>query len=104
MNTPILSLTTVPKAVWVLALLIFSAYSFPVLFEVGYHGIWLGGLDNPGSRQILLDLVFCALLLCLWLWQDAQRIGRRAWPWIALTLTCGVMGPLLYLITRPAAE
>lgn len=91
---------SIPKPVLWLALLLFSLYSFPIMFEIGYLGIWQGGLDNPGSRQILLDLVFCALLLCAWMIEDARRHGRQAWPWIMLTLTCGVLGPLLYLLSR----
>lgn len=75
----------------------FSIYSFAVMFRIGYDGIWRDGFAATGSLQILIDLAVMATLACAWLLQDAARTGRKAWPWLLLTLTCGSLGPLLYL-------
>ena len=45
-------------------------------------------------------LVVLAVLACLWLVQDARRTGRRAAPWILLTLTAGSLGALRDLVAR----
>lgn len=94
-------MTYPPKWLVAILLLPFSLYSFDVMFAIGYDGIWRDGLSAAGSRQILADLVVMALLSCLWLADDARRNGRRAAPWIVLTLTCGSFGPLLYLLLAP---
>lgn len=91
-----------PKWLVLTLLLPFALYSFAVMAEIGYDGIWRDGFASTGSRQILSDLVVMAVLACLWLVQDARRTGRRAAPWILLTLTAGSLGPLLYPLTAPA--
>lgn len=91
-----------PKWLTAALLLPFSVYSFWVMARIGYDGIWRDGLALPGSQQILADLVVMALLSCLWLRADARAHGRPVLPWILLTLTCGSLGPLLYLLTARA--
>lgn len=95
-------MTTHPPR-WLVAVLLlpFAAYSFWVMFEIGYDGIWRDGLASAGARQILSDLVVMALLASLWMHADARRSGRRFLPWLLLTLSCGSLGPLLYLLTAP---
>ena len=96
-------MTYPPK--WLVAMLLapFALYSFAVMFAIGYDGIWLDGLASPGSRQILADLTVMAILACTWLAADARRSGRKAWPWVLMTLTCGSLGPLVYLLTARRA-
>lgn len=93
-----------PKWLTAALLIPFSLYSFSVMFAIGYDGIWREGLASPGSRQVLADLVVMALLACLWLRNDARRQGRRATPWMLLTLVAGSLGPLLYLLAAPRRE
>lgn len=95
-------MTHPPKWLVLILLLPFSLYSFAVMADIGYDGIWRDGFASAGSRQILADLVVMAVLACFWLVQDARRSGRRVVPWILLTLTAGSLGPLLYLLLAPA--
>lgn len=94
-------MTHPPK--WLVASLLvpFSLYSLVVLGQVGYDGIWRDGLASAGSRQVLADLVVMGLMASLWLADDARRNGRRAVPWVVLTLSCGSLGLLFYLLLSP---
>ncbi len=99
----------VKKLVLWMVLVDFALYSSWVLWEVGYVGIWAAGLASPASLQILLDLVICAGLFCVWLVADARQRGINPWPWVVATLALGSLAPLTYLILResrsvPAAQ
>ena len=76
-------------------------YSLWVMTQVGYIGIWTGALANPGSAQVLADLVVAGLLMCVWMVKDARERGANAWPFVLVTLGGGSFGPLLYLLLRP---
>jgi hypothetical protein len=84
-------------ALWLVTLL-FGAYSFWVLMQVGFLGIWQGGLANPGSRQITADLVVSCTLVVGFIARDCRAQGRPWWPWALLTLVAGSLGPLAYLL------
>lgn len=86
------------KAILIVVLLGFGAYSGWAMWQVGYFGIWQAGLNGPGETQILLDLVVACLLICSWMVQDARSRGRNAWPYVAVTLAAGSFGPLAYLL------
>lgn len=89
------------KIVMTLALLgAFGAFSLLALSQVGYKGIWLGGLSGWGQAQILVDLVVACLLLMVWMVVDARRLGLNPWPFVVITLLAGSFGPLLYLLLR----
>ncbi|MGJ8670893.1 MAG: DUF2834 domain-containing protein [Oceanococcus sp.] len=90
------------KALLVVVFAAFAVFSGWVMLQVGYMGVWTGALDNPGSQQVLIDLVIVCVLACSWMWQDAKARGANAWPFIVLTLGAGSFGPLLYLILRKA--
>ena len=81
-------------------LVAFGGFSTWVMWQVGYSGIWLAGLDNPASLQILLDLVIACTLICTWMYQDAKSRGIKPYPWIIATLFSGTLAPLVYLIVR----
>ena len=83
---------------------VFGVYSGWAMWQVGYFGIWQAGFDNPAALQILLDLVIAAVLICTWMIRDAARVNRNPWPYVALTLTAGSFGPLLYLILARRPE
>ena len=76
---------------------IFSSYA---MLQVGYFGIWQAGFQSVGALQILCDLVISCLLVSSWMVGDARRTGRKAWPYVLLTLAAGSFGPLLYLLVR----
>lgn len=82
---------------WLIALG-FGAFSLWALLQVGYLGIWQGGLANPGSQQIMLDLVVACTLLIGFIARDCRAQGRPWWPWAVLTLVLGSFGPLAYLL------
>ena len=88
------------KALLIAVLVAFGAYSMWVMAQVGYMGIWNGALANPGSAQVLADLVVACLLICVWMVKDARERGANAWPFVLVTLTAGSFGPLLYLLLR----
>lgn len=81
-------------------LVLFGGFSTWVMWQVGYSGIWLAGLDNPGSLQILLDLAIACTLICSWIYQDAKSRGINPYPWFIATLLGGSLAPLVYLICR----
>lgn len=82
----------------------FGAYSSYAMLQVGYFGIWEAGLRDPGSMQVLFDLVISCLLISSWMVVDARAKGRNAWPYVAITLAAGSFGPLLYLLVGQLAR
>jgi len=81
-----------------LVTLAFGGYSFWVMAQVGYLGIWQAGFANPGSTQITLDLVVSSFLLIGFVVRDARATGRTWWPWALVTLVAGSFGTLGYLL------
>jgi hypothetical protein len=76
----------------------FAGFSLWVLMQVGYGGIWYGGIANPGGLQITVDLVIACTLLVGYIARDCRAQGRPWWPWALLTLAAGSFGPLAYLL------
>jgi Terpene cyclase DEP1 len=88
-------------------ILILAVFSALTVFALWQHGVW--GIVEPhfqsfGAAQVFVDLLIALSLGMIWMWQDAKATGRKAWPWILLTLTAGSFGPLLYLLTRKPAQ
>jgi hypothetical protein len=86
------------KAILIAIFVLFDAYTFYAIYQVGYLGIIEAGLVNPGSLQVLLDLVIACSLIAWWMVNDARANGRNPWPYLIITLFGGSLGPLLYLI------
>jgi hypothetical protein len=82
---------------WLVAVL-FSAFSVWALMQVGYLGIWRGGLANPGSMQITADLVIACAIGIGFIARDSRAQGRPWWPWALLTLLTGSIGLLAWLL------
>ena len=82
----------------------FSVLSAAALWYHGYWGILEPHFQSFGEGQVLADLVIALVLVMIWMWRDAQAIGRNPWPWIIATLATGSFGPLIYLLTRPTPE
>jgi hypothetical protein len=93
MNKTLLSLVT----------LAFGLLTGLALWHHGYWGLFAPALNSLAAAQVLIDLCIALALFVAWMWRDAKTLGRNPWPWLALTLAAGSFGPLLYLLTRPAA-
>lgn len=83
-----------------LTLILFGALTGAALWYHGYWGIIAPHFKSFGAGQVLADLVISLGLATIWIWFDAKATGRKAWPWLILTLLTGSFGPLIYLITR----
>lgn len=81
-------------------LVLFGGFSAWVMWQIGYSGIWLAGVESMGSLQILLDLSVACSLIGIWIYQDAKSRGVNPYPWLVGTLLGGSLAPLLYLIIR----
>jgi hypothetical protein len=86
------------KPVLLAIFVLFDAYTLYAIYQVGYVGIFEAGLANPGSLQVLLDLVIACSLISWWMVMDARANGRNPWPYLLMTLFGGSLGPLLYLL------
>lgn len=83
----------------ILVLAAFSALTLVALWQHGYWGIIEPHFQTFGAAQVLADLVIALSLFLVWMWRDARETGRNPWPWLALTLVAGSIGPLLYLLS-----
>jgi hypothetical protein len=93
------------RIILILILIPFTVLTGLALWHHGYWGIIEPHFQTFGAAQVLADLVIALCLVLTWIWHDAARTGRTAWPWIALTLVTGSFGPLLYLLTaKPASR
>jgi hypothetical protein len=86
-----------------LTLILFGGLSAMALWHHGYWGIIALQFKTFGGAQVLADLVIALVLVMVWMWHDAKASNRNPWPWILATLALGSFGPLVYLLTRPAA-
>jgi hypothetical protein len=87
------------KPILTAVLIAFSIQGVYVLYQVGYWNIWIHNLNHLAGQQVFADLLISLSLVVVWMWHDAKTTGRNVWPWIALTLTAGSFGPLIYLLT-----
>jgi hypothetical protein len=79
----------------------FSAFTFWVLAQTGLVGFYQQLLGTPAGTQVFADIAIALVLVLAWMWRDTRATGRRFWPYAALTLALGSIGPLLYLLMRP---
>jgi hypothetical protein len=92
----------------VLAVLVpFLAFSVWVAATAGPLGFLTLAGREPWGLQMLLDLAIALFFVTGWMIADARRRGRNAWPFVAMTVALGSIGPLTYLLlrgsSRPAA-
>ena len=90
----------IPKSVLILITIPFTLLTAYAGYQFGLIGIFLQGLKDSATQQILADLFICAGFFIVWLKQDAKRMNRNFYFWTMLTLIAGSFGPLLYLLTR----
>jgi hypothetical protein len=60
--------------------------------------------SNIWGAQILADFLVAMTIALGWCIADARRRDLAWWPFAALTLTLGAIGPLSYLIHRERVE
>ena len=68
----------------------------------GFVGLFEAILASPAGILAFVDLSIALSLAMIWMWQDARRRGVSPLPYCAVTLATGSVGPLLYLLLRPA--
>ncbi len=88
------------KLLLIAVLVPFAALTAVALWQHGYLGIFTLHMQSSAGLQVLADLAIALILVLVWMWQDAQRLGRNPWPWIVATFALGSFGPLVYLLTR----
>lgn len=84
----------------VITLVLFGALTAVTVWHHGYRGIFETMFQSWAGVQVLVDLVITLVLVLVWMWRDAKALQRKVWPFVLITLTAGVFGPLLYLLTR----
>lgn len=82
----------------------FCAFTIWVVSRTGLAGFYDQLAASPAAWQVLADISIALGLVLVWMWRDAQAHGRTFWPYVPLTLMLGSIGPLLYLLLRPAAS
>ena len=87
-----------------IVLLAFSGMSAWVTAIYGVRGIIEGATANGVTLLLFADLSIALGLVLMWLWQDARERGVSPLPYVALTLSFGSVGPLLYLFRREAGD
>lgn len=85
----------------IVLLIPFTILTLYALTDVGYIGIFDYHRHSSAGWQVFADLVVALILVSCWMIKDARTSGRTVWPWLAVTLTLGSIGPLLYLALRP---
>lgn len=89
------------RIVLVLVTAAFAAFTGWVILRVGYVGFYEQLLATPAGWQVLVDIVIALVFVLSWMRRDARSRARTFWPYAALTLALGSLGPLLYLLLRP---
>ena len=83
----------------------FIALNVYAFATAGLDGLWafLGDM-GPWGWVLSVDLVLALGLCMYWMYADGRRRGTSSLPEMVLTALTGSVGPLLYLVRRPAAE
>lgn len=82
---------------------VFAAFTGWVVLQTGYVGFLEQLLATRPGWQVLVDVTLALVMVLSWVRRDARATGRRFWPYLVLTVALGSLGPLLYLVLRPAA-
>lgn len=93
---------TLKKVVLSIIAVDFLALTGYVIYLYGPIG-WIEPLaSNWVGRLVVFDLLIALGIATWWMVRDARATGRNFWPYLALTLTTGSTGPLLYMIMSPS--
>lgn len=80
--------------------LAFTAWTGWLIVDVGYAGFYRQLLGTVSGWQVLVDIVIALSIVLGWIRGDARRSRRAFWPYAAVTVALGSIGPLLYLVLR----
>lgn len=80
----------------------FVGLTLYALAQVGLSGFVEAATANIATVALTADLCIALGLISVWMWRDAQRRGVAVVPHLLLTLGLGSVGPLLFLLQRPA--
>jgi hypothetical protein len=83
-----------------LVLLAFGALTVHGVAVHGYVGFFEALGSTTAGLVVFVDLVIALTLALLWMLGDARERALPFWPYAALTLAFGSVGPLGYLIHR----
>ncbi|MFO0576299.1 MAG: DUF2834 domain-containing protein [Polyangia bacterium] len=84
---------------------LFAALNVYAFEAEGLKGLWQAlTLSNAWQKVLCVDLVISLSLVLTWLWRDARAHGRSPLPYVFVTLLTGSIGPLWYLLRRPAVD
>lgn len=63
---------------------------------------WLWGFGALGALFCLIPLIWfiVAILLCIWVYRDAESRGMNGVLWLIIVLIAGIIGLIIYLIVR----
>ena len=90
-------------ALWTLVV-DFALFTAWAIYTEGYFAFvpLLIGLstDSLWGAQMTLDFVLALAVAAGFVIADSRRRGITAWPFVALTLVLGSLGPLSYLLHR----
>ena len=86
----------------------FVCLTLYAMFTEGYFAFIGVAIDFAGSNiwgvQILTDFLVALTIALGWCVADARKRDLNYWPFVVLTITLGVIGPLAYLIHRERVE
>lgn len=82
----------------------FAAFTGYAIYTEGYFAFvplaTAFATSSPWGAQVMIDFLLALAVALGFVVADARRRGVAAWPFVALTLTLGSIGPLVYLIQR----
>jgi hypothetical protein len=87
--------------------IVLAAFAFETgwaILHFGYVGFFEELLKSYPAMLAVADLTIALSLVAVWMWRDARERGATLWPYLALTVFFGSVGPLLYLIVREGAK
>jgi hypothetical protein len=87
-----------------IVLAVFGFESAYAIYHYGYVGFFQEIMKSYAAQLAVFDLVIALSLVTVWMWNDARARGTSFWPYAALTLAFGSVGPLLYLFRREGAR
>jgi hypothetical protein len=87
-------------AVLAFVLVDFVALSAWAVSVHGYVGFFEAMAASAASKVAFVDLTIALSLAALWMVGDARERRLPFWPYLALTLALGSVGPLAYLLHR----
>lgn len=91
------------KLLLAFVLIDFTALSLYALYTAGLTGLVAAVTTNPMAWTLAVDLLIALGLILTWMIRDARTRGVAVLPYVLLTLGLGSVGPLLYLLRRPAS-